>query len=710
MTDLTTLVDYYKDSEESTRDARVKAERDRDYVDHKQLTAQEISTLKQRKQPPIQINRIKPKVDFLRGIEREGRTDPKAFPRTPGHDEDAESATDSLRFIADNTSFDQTKSAGFDNLLVEGVEGAEVVWNVEEKEIEINHLHWDRVFYDPHSRKPDFTDAKYKGLVVWLDEDDAKATYKGKDAIIDSAFADHGIDRTYDDKPTFWVDAKRKRVKVCQIYYQERGNWKLAHYTKAGFLVDPIDSPWIDDKGKPECGIELQSAYVDRDGNRYGVVRSLIDIQDEINKRRSKALHLLSQRQTFSNERAVGRDGIRKLKSELAKPDGHIEMNAGAEFGKDFGTLDTNDLATGQFSLLQEAKQEIDAVGANAALTGKEDQNQSGRAILARQSGGQLELTPIFDGHRAWQLRIYRQAWNRVRQFWTSERWIRVTDDEKNLKWVGLNRTITAGEQLQNEMGSIPPEFEGDPRLNVPVGIDNPISELDIDIIMEDIPDVVTIQQEQFDQLAQMYQANPQTNENPEGVPWKMVVEASALRNKDKVLGKEEDEGEQDPEMLAMAQRLEQMQGLLQQQAQQLEQAQLEAKAKVDDQQVKAAEVEIKQRQVKLDERKQEFDETHEAAKLQQERNKVDKESALESKRLDSEIITSRNADQTNLEKTRIEAQADVEKARIESSKAVPDTQPAVPQVIIHEASQATTKRVSVTRTDKGLEGEITQE
>lgn len=548
--ELTILTDYFTEAEDASQTARANAERDRDYVDHKQLTQSEINTLKNRGQPPVQINRLKPMIDHLRGLERKSRTDPKAFPRTPQHDEDAETVTDTLRFIADNDEFDQTKSEAFDNFIIEGVEGCEVVWNPDTEEIELNAVMWDRLVYDPHSRKADFGDAKYKGIVIWMDEDDAITQYPDKESLISGSITNASNSETYDDKPTNWVDPSRHRIRVVQMYYQESGTWMLAHFTEAGFLVDPMESPWIDDKGKPECGLELQSAYSDRNGNRYGFVRIRIDPQDEVNKRRSKSLHLLSQRQTYANARAVGKKDVRQMKGELAKPDGHVEMNAGAEFGKDFGLLTTNDLATGQFNLLQEAKGELDLFTPSGSGI---DAAQSGRSrVIEEQTGNQIQLTPLFDGHRAWQTRIYRQAWNRARQFWTGEKWIRVTDDEKNIKWVGLNRPVTAGDKLAEEFGGIPPQFENDPRLSVPVGVENQISEMDVDIILKEVPDVVTIQQEQFEQLVTLYQANPQ------GIPWELVLEASQLRNKDQLLEKVEGDPEQQAQAAAERKAAEQ--------------------------------------------------------------------------------------------------------------------------------------------------------
>ena len=93
---------------DATNLSRPLIERDRDYVDHKQWTSNEARTLQDRGQAAVVMNRIKPKVEFMRGLESQSRTDPKAFPRTPKHEDDAEAITDALRFVADNTDLDQT--------------------------------------------------------------------------------------------------------------------------------------------------------------------------------------------------------------------------------------------------------------------------------------------------------------------------------------------------------------------------------------------------------------------------------------------------------------------------------------------------------------------------------------------------------------------------------------------------------------------------
>ncbi|MCZ2917044.1 hypothetical protein NYY62_19130, partial [Acinetobacter baumannii] len=105
-------------------------------------------------------------VEFLRGFERRVRSDPKAFPRNPDDEQGAEAATDCLRFVGDQNAFNQVRSQVYENFLIEGAGGVDVV--VEQtpndpRKIILRHVPWYQLFWDPHSARKDFSDAKYKG-------------------------------------------------------------------------------------------------------------------------------------------------------------------------------------------------------------------------------------------------------------------------------------------------------------------------------------------------------------------------------------------------------------------------------------------------------------------------------------------------------------------------------------------------------------------
>lgn len=538
------LIREFEDAEESSADARAEGERARDMTNGIQWTAEEIRILKQRRQPVVWNNIIGRKIELLRGLERRGRSDPEAYPRNPVDNVRADAATQALRYIADENRFDVVRSSVYDNMLVEGFGGAEVI--VEEQQdgdgydVVINQIPWERLYYDPHSQHPAFTDANYLGVVIWLDWDDALDRYPGCDDILGDTL-DNSRSDTYGDKPgTAWGDTKRRRVRVVQHYWKKRKDWWMATFTKGGFLVDPVKSPYQDRHGNATCPIILRGAKIDRDNNRFSMVRDLIPLQEAINKRESKLLHSLSVNQLIIENGAV--DDVDLTRKEASKPDGVIVKNRGFEFEihKDQAEIQ------GQFELLQYSVAQMQMHGPNAAMSGKDPREMSGRAIIAQQSGGQLENEPMSDALRQWTHKIYEACWMRVRQFWTGPRWIRVTDSNKATQFVGLNHPVTIASLLEklDQSQPLPPQLQGmkpedaravqfglqlppnDPRLQMPIRIENDIGDMDCDITVEEGPDNPTMQAEQFQMIMQL---PPQilVQLGPE-----FIIQASSLRNK----------------------------------------------------------------------------------------------------------------------------------------------------------------------------------
>lgn len=503
---------------DTTTEARLLSERCRDYYDNKQWTPEQIKALKARKQSPIVVNRIKGKLNGLLGLTSVRKGDPKAYPRNQDHDSDsAEAATDALRFAADKTTLNPTFLECADNFFCEGYTAANVVTETAPNgdiDVIVDHIPWDRIFFDCFSRKHDFSDSGDKGFGIWMDERDIKRTFPDMDP--DALSLTAGLtDATFDDKPKWYYNqGKRRRFLVLTHYRKVEGVWCLAIYTQGGFLLQPMESPYVDEWGTPDCPIEIEHAYIDRENNRYGELVSHLDIQDEINHRRSKALFLLSQRQTFGNRGAV--KDVRKAKQELAKPDGHLEVGQG-EFGKDFGLLPTNDMAAGQMELLMEAKQEMDGRGMpTAAVDVKQFGEMSGVALARLDAAGMRDVIKLFENFGSFKLRVYKQMWNRIRQSWNYEKWVRVTDDEQKLRWVGFNIDITYGDQLQEIMDDTSKPYEmrlgasaqliqleqqNPEALKQVVKTKNKVAELDMDIILDEAYDTANVSQEQLDAI-----------------------------------------------------------------------------------------------------------------------------------------------------------------------------------------------------------------
>jgi hypothetical protein len=378
-------------------------------------------------------------------------------------------------------------------------------------------------------------------------------------------------------------------------------------------------------------------------------------VQDEINKRRSKALHLMSVRQVRVEKGSV--EDINKVRQELAKPDGLIETTPGMEKG--FEVLKTGDMAQAQFNLLAEAKQEIDAVGYNAAVSGKDDRGLSGIALKQRQMSGQTELAPIFDVLKHMDHRVYRKVWNRIKQYWKAEKWIRVTDDEQNLKWVGLNKPITKGEDIlrQAQQSGMPPEqiaqlqmrIQQDPSMQEKVDTENDIANLDVDLVITDAPDAVTTQIEDFQVLGEMVKSGFP-------MPPEAVIMASPLSHKDRILKMMKEQPQLPPEVQDQMKKMQDEGQKLAQENQKLktdksaDMAEVQAKMQIAAEELKL-EREKAIQQIQLEREKAQ-------AAIQLEREKFEQEMKLEREKAGAKIA---------LEREIASAKAAVEKQKAEN-------------------------------------------
>jgi hypothetical protein len=137
-------------------------------------------------------------------------------------------------------------------------------------------------------------------------------------------------------------------------------------------------------------------------------------------------------------------------------------------------------------------------------------------------------------------------VWSRVRQFWKEERWVRVTDNDNNVRFVGLNRPVTALEAKAKELGVTKETMDqADPQVvqhlqtlalmpaaRQIVSVENNVAEMDVDIIVDEGIDTPTVEAEQFDTIAKMLPGAP-----PNIAPalWEMLIASSALKGKEKL-------------------------------------------------------------------------------------------------------------------------------------------------------------------------------
>ncbi len=460
-------------------------------------TAEQIKALKRRKQPVVTFNRIGRKIDGVVGLIERLRQDPKAYPRTPEHEQGAELATAVLRYVLDEEEWKSKSPEVARDAAVDGIGGVELEitqGDHGDAEVSFDIVEPDSFFYDPRSYRNDFSDARYMGVGKWMDLDAAIELFPDhEDELRAVGTYSSELSSNPDREKRWFTEVGSKRlVRLIEIWYKHRGEWCWAVFTGFSILMED-KSYFIDNKKKTFCKYVMFSANVDHDGDRYGFVRNMKDAQDEYNHRRSKALHQINSRRLILAQGAV--QDIETVRREWARPDGVVVLQ-GADVGQGAKADDQSFDFAGQLKLMENAIAELENYGPNQALIGDQS-NQSGRAIQLLQQAGMAELGPYIIGYRGWKLRLYRAVFNAVQKFWSGERWIRVTDDQSAVNFIPVNQ-----QQL-------------DPRTGQPTMV-NPLGSLDVDIILDEGPDYVNAQADLYEALGQLMPRVAQSLSPPE--------------------------------------------------------------------------------------------------------------------------------------------------------------------------------------------------
>jgi hypothetical protein len=479
--DVATLKRRYQDYRSSKREEVEEQREARHYYHGDQWTDAQRKILKKRKQPIVTYNAISRKIDGVVGLVERLRQDPKAYPRTPQHEDGADIAGASLRYALDSTEWPAVSSECARGAAINGLAGVEfelVPGDMGDLEPRLFEVDPDTFFYDARSFKHDFNDARDMGVGKWTDLDVAQELFPDKSEELAGLISGGGDLDGYaqQDRERKWIDSDKKRLFIVEHWYLHKGKWCYCFYTSNVTLKEG-QSPFVDEKGKSVHKYEMFSAGVDHDGDRYGFVRNLKSAQDEKNHRRSKALHALNSRRIIARNGSLANP--EKTRSEAARPDGMILWDVEKpEFDDARQMADMK----GQMEFAQDASTEIENFGPNPALIGQGIESKSGRAIQLLQQAGIAELGPFIIALRNWKMRVYRRMWGAIKQHWTSERWIRVTDNDGLAQFIHVN-------QLSGEMGM--PQ------------IINSLGALDVDIILDEGPDNINAQQDALDILMQ---------------------------------------------------------------------------------------------------------------------------------------------------------------------------------------------------------------
>jgi len=215
---------------------------------------------------------------------------------------------------------------------------------------------------DPHSRHYDWNeDALYICRSKWIDVDKAVELHPESETelrgLLSGEDPAHGDllekDRIEGNKETLLVDDKRNRIRLVEVQYKKfkreilwvaddrtiledeisekeakrKGYIKLIRVTHRIFVGVFTEGILLshDETEKERFSFVQFIVHRKRSGEPYGPTFPALPLQDSINKRGSKAMHLLNSRGVIYERGAVtDKDS---LAAELAKPDFQIELN-----------------------------------------------------------------------------------------------------------------------------------------------------------------------------------------------------------------------------------------------------------------------------------------------------------------------------------------------------------------------------------------------
>ncbi len=630
--ELRRLLEWWYYERDRQAENRLEMALDADFYDNLQWDPEDAALLRERGQQPLVYNEIAPMVDWLIGTERRARVDWRVLPRAEDDVELADIKTKVLKYVADVNRTGFVRSRAFADAVKTGVgwidDGvrddptADIIYS--------SYEDWRNVLWDSAAYEHDLSDARYVFRWRWVDEDVALMMFpqradKIREAVEDAPFrvsdgwdedtwrtsseiaAERNHGAIYGAGVGSMIDAKRRRVRLIECQYRRP--------TPVHFVGDgPLRGAMFDERDqvmaetlsrqhatiidrivmRVHVAVFIEAALLSRqpsvfrhnrfsltpiwcyrrsrDRLPYGVIRRVRDVQQDLNKRASKALFLLNTNQIIADEGAT--DDWNALRDEADRPDGVIVKKPGRELliRRD------SEAANGQIDMMSLAARSIQkSAGVADENLGRQTNAISGEAIKARQLQGSVVTTEPFDNLRlATQVQGEKQL-SLVEQFYSEAKVIRLTGARGAIEWVKINQ----------------PEIQPDGQVRWV----NDITQSMADFVVSEQDYAGTLRQVMFESLNQLAARLP-----PE-ISLRLLtiaMEFSDLPNKDEIVqqirritGERDEKAPETPEEAAQLQQQAAMQAeAIQMQREQARAALAEQQAKVRELNARAAKLE----------------------------------------------------------------------------------------------------------------------
>lgn len=436
---------------------RYEADKCADYYDNNQLDPDVMEALQERGMGAIINNLIKPTIDVVLGMEAKNRTDWRVSADSDDGQEVAEAMSAKLKEASRNTHIDRAISDAYAGQIKSGIGWAEISRNSDpfKYPYRASFVHRREMYWDWLYREPDRSDARYLIRKRWYDVEQAVLYFPGKADIVRAAgmgWSREYLDRTFEDTSLSnafdtergigmeaheWRDTNGNRICLMECWYRvhirgyvlrmpsgkvveldmknpvhvasiARGVAKpeSAIYTKMrkAIYAGPHKLVDVEVKRNRDPYVMFMGYREDLTGTPYGLIRSMISPQDEINARRQKLMWMLSayRLQMDSDALDTQYNSAADVLRELARPDATIVTNPNRK-NLDGVRVDNNlQVSEQQFQVMLNAEESLQKVGGiyQAMLGDAQGGAKSGLAINSLVEQGSTTLAEINDNYR----------------------------------------------------------------------------------------------------------------------------------------------------------------------------------------------------------------------------------------------------------------------------------------------------------------------
>lgn len=541
---LTTWMDEIRDQPMWRREA----DRCCDYYDGNQLDAETLSKLEERGMGPLITNLIAPTVNAVLGMEAKTRTDWRVGADDDRYQDVAEALSSRLHEAERETHADRAVSDAYAAMIKAGFGAVEVsrCSNPFDYPYRVTYIHRSELFWDWRSRSPDWSDGRYVVRRKRYDADHIAAFFPQHADIIRAAghgqdwqqflttdtrmqaellhAGDQGTRISWDDLD--WRDTHNRQVICYEVWYRvwQRGLvlklpggrviefnqdnpqhravvaagvvWpQVAVFDKlrCAFYIGPIRVADYATNRRRFPYVPFFGYREDLTGVPYGLIRSMLSPQDEVNARARRMMWLLGARRAQLDSDALDEkyQTISDASRELNRADGLLITNPNRRNGTAAVKIEDNgQLGEQQFRVMQERKAAIqEAAGVYSAMMGQQSTAQSGLAIQSLVEQGVTTLAEINDNAQMARRGVGQALMDLVREDMTEQAEILVdTGMVKRRVMVNIPMTDTVTGQAYRE---------------------NDVQRAPVRVALADVPSTPTYRAQQFGQFAEILKSMP---------------------------------------------------------------------------------------------------------------------------------------------------------------------------------------------------------